>query len=58
VLVQKDFCPPPHAKALQISMLMSTMLREGECFLARGHGEIGGSKKDIMDVSIKRSLEA
>jgi hypothetical protein len=37
---------------------MSTMSREEECFLARGHGEIGGSKKDTMDVSIKPSLEA
>jgi hypothetical protein len=34
------------------------MSREGECSLARGHGEISGSKKDTMDVFAKPSLEA
>ncbi len=42
---------------MQTSTSMSTMSREGECFLAKGHGEIGGSKKDIMDASVKPNLE-
>jgi hypothetical protein len=37
---------------------MSTMSREGECSLSKGHGGIGGSKKDTMDVSAKPNLEA
>lgn len=45
----------PHAKALQTYVSMS---REGECSLASGHGEIGASKKDTMDVSTKPNLEA
>jgi hypothetical protein len=45
----------PHTKALQTYVSMS---REGECSLASGHGEIGGSKKDTMDVSTKPNLEA
>jgi hypothetical protein len=35
---------------------MSTTLREGECYLARGHGEINGLK-DTMDVSTKPNTE-
>jgi hypothetical protein len=49
---------PPHVKALQASASMSTMSREGECSLARAHGEFDASKKDIMDVSTRPSLEA
>jgi hypothetical protein len=34
------------------------MLKEGECFLSRGHGKIGGFNKDTMDVYVKPNLEA
>jgi hypothetical protein len=37
---------------------MSTMSREGECSLARGHEEIVASKKEVMSVITKANLEA
>jgi hypothetical protein len=49
---------PPHTKTLQASASISTMSREGECSLARAHGEFDASKKDTMDVFIRPSLEA
>jgi hypothetical protein len=37
---------------------MSTIYREGECSLARGHGEIVTSKKEVMNAFAKASFEA
>jgi hypothetical protein len=37
---------------------MSTMSREGKCSLARGHGEIVTSKKEVMNAFTKVSLKA
>jgi hypothetical protein len=34
------------------------MFREGECSLAKGHGEIVTSKKEVMNVFVKANLEA
>jgi hypothetical protein len=49
---------PPHLRGLQSSISMSTMFREGECSLARGHGEIVASKKEVKNAFVKANLEA
>jgi hypothetical protein len=36
---------------------MSTMFKEGECSLAKGHGEIDGSK-EVMGTPTKASFKA
>jgi len=51
---RRIFAPP--SEGITIYASMSTMSKEGECSLARGHGEIGVSK-DTMVIYTKPNLE-
>jgi hypothetical protein len=48
----------PSLEEAMVPISMSTMSREGECSLAREHGEIVTSKKEVISALTKANLEA